>query len=162
MQIISTLALIGADAERLRDVARTRVHTAQHPEANTLSLRPRVPGRGQLLRLVRLDESQQLARCPRRQDGASYGRLVTWAKASAGQRCGTTLGGPGHAPLSTRRTTASRNADERLGPSPCARRLIRHHRRLLLRPREWSTVHVGCSSPEPEPTWSTWHVYPVG
>ena len=59
------------------------------------------------------------------------------------------------------RTTASRNADARIGHDPCALRLMRHRRLLLLIPREWSTVHVCCSSPEPDPHWNTLHVYPV-
>jgi hypothetical protein len=59
------------------------------------------------------------------------------------------------------RTPASRHADARSGPSPSALRLLRHLRVRLRIQREVSTVHGGCSSPEPAPPWRTLHVYPV-
>jgi hypothetical protein len=93
------LALIGADDDRLRDVARTLVNTAQHHEAKTLELRPTVPGIGQRLSRVRRYESPPIDRCPRGQDCASSGRLVTCAKASAGKRAGTSGTTIGKAPL---------------------------------------------------------------
>ena len=48
-----------------------------------------MPGIGNILRLVRLYEIQQIDRFPRVQDFASYCRLVKCAKASAGNRSGT-------------------------------------------------------------------------
>jgi Transposase len=92
-------ARIGSDDERLRDVELTLVHTATHHDANTLSLRHTVPGIGKLLRRVRRDASQQINRCPRGQECASYGRLGKCAKASAGKRSGPSGTQIGHAPL---------------------------------------------------------------
>jgi Transposase IS116/IS110/IS902 family len=43
---------------------------------------------GQILSLVRLDESHAMARFPRGQEFVSSGRLVQWAKDSAGKRLG--------------------------------------------------------------------------
>jgi hypothetical protein len=48
------LALINYDDELLGDVERTLVTTAQHHDANTLSLRQTVPGIGKILSLVLL------------------------------------------------------------------------------------------------------------
>jgi transposase len=48
-----------------------------------------VPGIGKILSLVLLYEIHQIDRFPRVQDFASYGRLVKWAKESAGKRLGT-------------------------------------------------------------------------
>jgi hypothetical protein len=92
-------ARIGADEARRRDVERTRVNTATPHDAQTLELRPTGPGLGTILRLVRRDDIHQLDRCPRVQDVASDGRLGTWAKASAGQRAGTSGTNRGQAPL---------------------------------------------------------------
>jgi transposase len=83
------LALIGSYDELLRDVELTLVNTAKHQDAHTLYLRQTVPGIGQSLSRVRLYEIHQIDRFPRGQDVASYGRLVKCAKASAGQRSGT-------------------------------------------------------------------------
>jgi hypothetical protein len=63
--------------------------TATPHEANPLSLLQTGPGIGKSLRLVRVYERPDMARFPRVQDCVSYGRLVTGAKASAGQRDGT-------------------------------------------------------------------------
>jgi transposase len=92
------LARIGSADERLRDVERTRVNTATHHDANTLSLLHTVPGIGKSLSLLRLDEIHQLDRFPRVQDVASYGRLVKCATEAAGTRSGTsgTNIGPAH------------------------------------------------------------------
>lgn len=92
------LALLTSDDALRRDVARTIVHTAKHHDAHTLSLRQTVPGIGTILRRVRLDDLHQIARCPRVQDCASECRVVTCAKASAGQRSGTAGTTIGHAP----------------------------------------------------------------
>jgi transposase len=48
-----------------------------------------VPGIGQILALVILDEIPDIARFPRVQDFVSYCRLVKCAKASGGKRLGT-------------------------------------------------------------------------
>jgi transposase len=93
------LALIGSDDELLRDVELTLVNTAKHHDAHTLSRLPTVPGIGTILRLVRLYEIHQIDRFPRLQDFASYGRLVTCAKESAGTRSGTSGTNIGHAHL---------------------------------------------------------------
>jgi transposase len=83
------LALITYDDALLRDVELPVVTTAKHHDAQTLSLRHTVPGIGKILSLVRLYDIHDSERFPRVQDFASYGRLVTCAKASAGKRSGT-------------------------------------------------------------------------
>ena len=83
------LALIGHDDQRLRDVERSSLTTAQQPHAQTLSLRRTVPGSGARLRLVRLYDIHASTRFPRVQDCLSYCRLVTCTKESAGKRYGT-------------------------------------------------------------------------
>jgi len=93
------LALIGSYDELLRDVELTLVNTAKHHDANTLYLLHTVPGIGKILSLVLLYEIHQSDRFPRGQDVASYGRLVTCAKASAGKRSGTSGTNIGHAHL---------------------------------------------------------------
>ena len=54
---------------------------------------------GTIFSLVLLDAIQQLDRCPRVQDFVAYGRLVTWAQASAGKRDGPSGTKMGHASL---------------------------------------------------------------
>ena len=83
------LALITYDDALRRDVELTLVTTAKHHDAQTLSLRQTDPGIGTILRLVLLYDIHQIDRCPRVQDCASYCRLVTCAKESAGTRAGT-------------------------------------------------------------------------
>jgi transposase len=58
-----------------------------------------VPGIGKILRVVRLDEIHDITRFPRGQDFVSSCRLVTCAKAAAGQRYGTSGTKSGHAYL---------------------------------------------------------------
>jgi transposase len=58
-----------------------------------------VPGLGTILSLVLLYDMHEMARFPRVQDCASSCRLVTCAKASAGQRSGTSGSTRGHAHL---------------------------------------------------------------
>jgi transposase len=82
------LALSTYDDPRLGDRERSMVQAATHHEANTRDLVPTVPGMGQLLRLVRLDDIHAMARFPRGQELVSSGRLVTCAKQSAGTRWG--------------------------------------------------------------------------
>jgi transposase len=93
------LALITSDDALRRDVERTLVKTAKHHDAQTLSLRQTVPGIGTSLRLVLRDDIQQIDRFPRGQDVASSCRLVTWARASAGKRSGTSGANIGNAHL---------------------------------------------------------------
>jgi transposase len=83
------LALIRYDAHLLRDVALPSVKAAQQHDAQTLSWLQTVPGIGQILRLGLLYEMHAIQRVPRVQDVGSSCRLVTGAKASAGQRDGT-------------------------------------------------------------------------
>jgi hypothetical protein len=83
------LALMDHDAWRLRAVERPRVPTAQPPQAPALSRRPAVPGIGKLLPLVLRYELPESPRCPRGQEGMSYGRWGQCAQASAGPRYGT-------------------------------------------------------------------------
>jgi transposase len=93
------LALIGYYDELLRDLELAIVKAARHHDANTRSLLRTVPGMGKLLSLVLRDEIHALERFPRGQDCASYCRLVTCAKASAGKRSGTSGAKIGHAHL---------------------------------------------------------------
>jgi transposase len=89
------LARSGHDDQRRRDVERCVRKTAQLPDANTLDLRRTVPGLGELLSLVLLDELHAIRRFPHGHDCASYCRFVQCAKASAGKRhgpSGTTSG----------------------------------------------------------------------
>jgi transposase len=92
------LALSTDDDQRLGDIALSRVQAAKHHDANTLYLVQTVPGIGQILSRVRLDDIHDMARFPRGQDVVSSGRLVTCAKASAGQRWGMSghTSGNGH------------------------------------------------------------------
>ena len=83
------LALITSEDARRRDLALSSLTTAKPHEANPLSLWQTVPGIGNLLRLVLLSDIHALARCPRVQDCASYGRLGKGAQDSAGKRWGT-------------------------------------------------------------------------
>lgn len=93
------LALIGYEDDLLRDVERPIVTTAKHHDAQTLSLRHTVPGIGKMLRLVLRYEMHDIACFPRGQDCASSGRVVTCARASAGQHSGTSGAKIGHAHL---------------------------------------------------------------
>jgi transposase len=67
----------------------TIVQTAKQQDAQTLDRRQSVPGIGKMLSVVLLDEMHDSTRFPRVQDVVSDCRLVTCAKASAGQRSGT-------------------------------------------------------------------------
>ena len=93
------LALITSDDERLQALELSILNTAKPPDANTLDLLQPVPGIGKILSLVLLYEIQHIERFPRVQDCASYGRLVTCAKESAGKRLGTSGKNIGNAHL---------------------------------------------------------------
>jgi len=87
--IAVALALLTSDDALLRDVARTIVTTARHPDATPRPLWQTVPGIGKMLSLVLLDDIHNVHRVPRGQDVVSSCRLVTCARASAGKRDGT-------------------------------------------------------------------------
>jgi transposase len=93
------LALLTSYDERRRDVELPIVKTARHHDAHTLYLRHTVPGIGQMLSRVLLDEIPQITRFPRVQDVGSSCRLVTGAKSSAGKRLGTAGAKIGHTHL---------------------------------------------------------------
>jgi hypothetical protein len=71
--------------------------TATQHDAHTRSLRRTVPGIGELLSLVLRYDIPASERFPRGQDFVSYGRVVNWAKESAGKRYGTAGTKIGHA-----------------------------------------------------------------
>ena len=83
------LARLGYYAPLLSALEWHIVTVATQHDAHTRSLLQTVPGLGTSLRLVLLDESHDLQRCPRVQDCLSSGRLVKCAKTSAGTRYGT-------------------------------------------------------------------------
>jgi hypothetical protein len=93
------LALLDHDARLHSDVELTSVQTAKQPQAQALYRRPSVLGIGKILRLGLLSAMQDITRFPRVQDFVSYCRLVTCAKAAAGQRDGTPGAKSGHAYL---------------------------------------------------------------
>jgi transposase len=108
------LALMSHDASLLRDRELSVLTTAKQRHANTRYWLRTVPGIGESLSLVLLDEIHAIHRFPRVQECVSYGRLVTWAQASAGKRSGT--GG-----------TKSGNASLTWAFSEAAVRLLRDH-----------------------------------
>ena len=93
------LARIGYDAACLRDLALAIVRAAKHHDANPLYLLRTVPGIGKMLSLVWRYDIHDLERFPRVQEFASYGRLGTCAKESAGKRSGTSGANIGNAQL---------------------------------------------------------------
>jgi transposase len=93
------LALIDSYDHLLGDLELHLVKAAKQHDAQTVYLLQTVPGIGKILSLVRLYEIHAIARFPSVQDFVSYGRLVTWAKDSAGKRDGTAGTKIGHAYL---------------------------------------------------------------
>ena len=83
------LALLTYDGALLKDLELSILKTAQRHDANTLYLRPTVPGIGTILRLVLLYEIHRIERFPSVQDFASYCRLIKCNKESGGKRVGT-------------------------------------------------------------------------
>jgi len=76
--------------DRLRRAVELSIlHTANRHTATTLSRLRTVRGIGALLSRVLLSAIHDIPRFPRCQDCVASGRLVTCAKASAGQRYGT-------------------------------------------------------------------------
>jgi hypothetical protein len=96
--IAVALARSTSEAALLRALALSSLTTAPHPAANTLSLRPTVPGLGTIRRRVRRYDIQDMDRGPRGQAVASACRLPPWAKASAGQHVGPSGQTSGNAP----------------------------------------------------------------
>jgi transposase len=83
------LALITYYDDLLKDLELYILKTAKQHDANTLYLLQTIPGIGKILSLVLLYEIHDIRRFPRVQDFASYARLVTCSKESAGKRLGT-------------------------------------------------------------------------
>jgi hypothetical protein len=83
------LALMDCEDPFRNDGAWPSVRTAQQHAAQTLSRLHSVPGLGQMLRLGRRYERQDITRVPQGQDGVSSCRVGTCAKESAGTRDGT-------------------------------------------------------------------------
>jgi transposase len=83
------LTLVGHDDHLLREVELSVLKTATQHDANTLYLLRTVPGIGEIVSLVLLDDIHDIQRFPRGQDFVSYCRLVTCAKESAGKYYGT-------------------------------------------------------------------------
>jgi hypothetical protein len=89
------LALVDGDDPLLADLARSLEHIAQGHEPVALALWRTIPGGGNILALVMLDEIEESARLPRVQACVSSGRLVQSARESNGTRhgpSGKTLG----------------------------------------------------------------------
>jgi transposase len=82
-------ALLTSDDERLKALELYIFKTAQPHDAPTLSLRQTVPGLGKSLSLGLLYAIHHIDRFPSVPDVASYARLVTCSKESAGKRGGT-------------------------------------------------------------------------
>jgi hypothetical protein len=87
--IAVALAVIGHDEALLRDRELAMVTTATPHDANPRYVLQTVPGLGKILRRVLWYAMHDSARCPRVQEFVSDGRLVQCAKASVGQRSGT-------------------------------------------------------------------------
>jgi len=82
------VALIDHYDKLLGEVELYITRTAKGHDPQSFARLQSVPGIGQILALVILSESQDIARFPRVQDFLSYGRLVKCAKESAGKRYG--------------------------------------------------------------------------
>ncbi|HSF29207.1 MAG TPA: transposase [Candidatus Tectomicrobia bacterium] len=93
------LARMTSDDALLRDLELSRVQTAQQPAAHTLAVLQTVPGIGNILRLVQLDDIPAIGRLPRVQALAAYARLGQCSTASAGKRVGPSGKQSGHAHL---------------------------------------------------------------
>jgi transposase len=93
------LALIGHYDHLLRDMELAVLKTAKPHDANTLYLLRTVPGSGEILSLVLLDEIHDIQSFSRVQDIVPYCRLVKCAQESAGKRDGTSGTKVGHAYL---------------------------------------------------------------
>jgi len=83
------VSLIDHYDQLLGEVELYLTRTAKTHDVQTFARLQSVPGIGQILALVILYESQDIARFPRVQDFVSYCRLVKCAKESNGKRLGT-------------------------------------------------------------------------
>jgi transposase len=92
-------ALLDGDDPLLAELERSSEQTAHRHEPAALALLRTMPGVGNLLALVRLDASEEIARFPRGQAFVSSCRLVKRARASHGKRDGTSGQKLGNAPL---------------------------------------------------------------
>jgi transposase len=92
-------ALIDDSDRLLSDSELTILRTAKQHDAQALYRLQAVPGMGNILRVVLLDEMHDLTRFPRVQDCVSSCRLVTCAKESAGKRSGPSGAQLGNASL---------------------------------------------------------------
>jgi transposase len=86
--IAGDLALVAFYAPRLAELERSIEQTAHRHDPVALARLRTSPGVGTILALVRLDELEAIARCPRVQAFGSSCRLVTRARASHGTRHG--------------------------------------------------------------------------
>jgi transposase len=80
------LALLGHYDQRLTELERAIVHTAKAHHAPVFSRLRSIPGGGQILALVLRDDIHDIQRVPRGHACVSSGRLVQWARESAGKR----------------------------------------------------------------------------
>jgi hypothetical protein len=92
-------ALMTSDEARLTERELASVNSATQHDAQTFYRLRSIPGVGTILARVRRYAIHDIRRFPRVQDGASSGRLVTWAKESAGTRDGPSGKTIGHASL---------------------------------------------------------------
>jgi len=97
--IAVALTLIDPYDHLLRDVELCLLKTAKEHDSHTLYLLRTIPGIGEILSWVLLDEIHDIQRFPRGQDFVSYCRIVTCARESAGKRNGTSGTKIGHAAL---------------------------------------------------------------
>ena len=91
--------LLTYDDALLTDLELSIVTTAKQHDAHTFYRLRSIAGVGNILALVRLYEIHAIHRFPSVQDFVSYGRLVTCARESAGQRYGTSGKNIGNAHL---------------------------------------------------------------
>jgi len=83
------ISLIDHYDQLLGEVERYLTRSAKTDDVQTFARLQSVPGIGQILALVLLYETQDIARFPRVQDFVSSCRLVTCTKESSGKRLGT-------------------------------------------------------------------------
>jgi transposase len=93
------LTLIGSYDRLLTELELALVNTAQAHDGQTFSRLRSIPGVGNILALVLLDDIHEIHRFPRGQAFVSYGRLVKCAKEAAGKRSGTAGAKSGNAYL---------------------------------------------------------------
>jgi transposase len=82
------VALVDGDAPLLAGLERSIEKTAQGHDPVSLGLLRTIPGVGNILALVMLDEMEDITRFPRVQEFVSYSRLVKRARESNGKRHG--------------------------------------------------------------------------